>query len=192
VDWSAMDRVVAGRWDRALVYVGVGGKPPRRLVHDAHVAPARCAPARLGSRGRAGEQHTMHLLDHGAEPDWCASDFRRSVRGAFLRERVMKITIELEGKAVQVIDVPSPGAAGAPAAAEPPPELLAAARALGAYSAGPAAFSLPPGASVPPSTIDATEQSALPDLDAGRAAGAATGSKRPAKKAGETAARRRK
>jgi hypothetical protein len=83
----------------------------------------------------------------------------------------MKITIELEGKAVEVINMPSSGAAaGKSLDAEPPAELLAAARAMGAQSAGPVAFSLPPGASVPRSTLDVTEQAALPDLDAGSAA----------------------
>ena len=105
----------------------------------------------------------------------------------------MKITIELEGKAMEVIDVASSGAAvSAPMNAEPPAELLAAARAIGAQSAGFAAFSLPPGASVPLTTIDVTEQAALPDLDAGSAAGIAAGSERPTKKARAKSAKRGK
>jgi hypothetical protein len=105
----------------------------------------------------------------------------------------MKITIELEGKAVEVIDVASSGAAASPSMnVEPPAELLAAARAIGAQSAGFAAFSLPPGASVPLSTIDVTEQAALPDVDAGSAPGVATRGKRPAKKAGAKVAKRGK
>src|SRR5262245_61435512 len=103
----------------------------------------------------------------------------------------MKITIELEGKAVEVIDVPTSGAAGACTDAEPPPELLAAARALGAESAGPAAFSLPPGPPVARSPV-ATEPAGLADLDAGRAAGVAPGRTPPAKKAGEKTAKRGK
>ena len=52
---------------------------------------------------------------------------------------------------------------------EPPPELLAAARALGARSAGIAAFSMPAGTSEALGTTPA----ALADLDAGAAAGEA-------------------
>jgi hypothetical protein len=59
----------------------------------------------------------------------------------------MRIIIELNGTHVETVEVRS---AVAPLMSqEPPPELLAAARALGAQSAGIAAFSMPAGASEP-------------------------------------------
>jgi hypothetical protein len=83
----------------------------------------------------------------------------------------MKISIEIDGKTIEGVEaepatLPHLGA-------EPPPELLAAARRLGAQSAGIAAFSMPAGE--PTGEITVTEAVvttiALPDTDAGPAPG---------------------
>jgi len=96
----------------------------------------------------------------------------------------MRIIIELDGTPVETVEVRS---AEAPRMIqEPPPELLAAARALGAQSAGIAAFSMPAGTS---EAIGATPAS-LTDLDAGTAAGEAAKRTSPAKRARAKAGRR--
>ena len=96
----------------------------------------------------------------------------------------MRIIIELDGTPVETVDIRS---AEAPLMSqEPPPELLAAARALGAQSAGIAAFSLPAGTSEAVGTTPA----ALADLDAGAAAGVAAERRPPAKRARARAGRR--
>jgi len=84
----------------------------------------------------------------------------------------MRITIEIDGKQIAVAssDTPSPGGRenGDPFGAEPPPELLRAARALGAESAGAAAFTLPAGAAFR-SAAGAVARLALDDADGGKA-----------------------
>jgi hypothetical protein len=96
----------------------------------------------------------------------------------------MRIIIELDGTRVEAVDVRS---AEAPLMSqEPPPELLAAARALGAQSAGIAAFSMPAGTS---EAIGATP-APLADLDAGAAVDEAAERRPPAKKARARAGRR--
>ena len=90
----------------------------------------------------------------------------------------MRIIIELDGTPAETVEVRS---AEVPRMIqEPPPELLAAARALGAQSAGIAAFSMPAGAT----------PAALADLDAGAAAGEAAERRLPAKKPRARAGRR--
>ncbi len=81
----------------------------------------------------------------------------------------MKITIELDGHCVQPIDLPSAPAMHRPANSEPPPELLAAARAMGAQNAGVAAFSLSPDVLSSFSSVDRDDDGAAPALDAGGA-----------------------
>ena len=79
----------------------------------------------------------------------------------------MRITIELDENTVQAVDVRP--AVPVHLTAEPPPELLAAARRLGAASAGIAAFSVPAGTSVALGTLTAAAVGALGDVDAGQA-----------------------
>jgi hypothetical protein len=93
----------------------------------------------------------------------------------------MRITIEIDGKHVVAIDVtnlPDGATLDSLAHAEPPPELLEAARARGAQSAGPAASVRAGGAAqrrpgelagAPPATPVSSATGAGGDLDAGRA-----------------------
>lgn len=78
----------------------------------------------------------------------------------------MRITIEIDGKAVEVLEAATPTLAHLDS--EPPPELLAAAGRLGAQSAGIAAFSLPAGEVA---AVGAVAPTALADEDAGPAPG---------------------
>ena len=96
----------------------------------------------------------------------------------------MRIIIELDGTPAETVEVRS---AEVPRMIqEPPPELLAAARALGAQSAGIAAFSMPAGTAEAAGATPA----ALADLDAGAAAGEAAERRLPAKKPRARAGRR--
>lgn len=83
----------------------------------------------------------------------------------------MKISIETDGSTIEVVEAKP--ATPLNLVTEPPPEVLAAARHLGAQSAGIAAFSMPAGE--PTADIISTESVvaaiALPDTDAGPAAG---------------------
>jgi hypothetical protein len=93
----------------------------------------------------------------------------------------MRITIEIDGKHIVAIEVTSPPDGATPdslARAEVPRELLEAARARGAQSAGPAAFIQAGGAArVPPGELAAAAPAAVlsattgvgGDLDAGPA-----------------------
>jgi hypothetical protein len=96
----------------------------------------------------------------------------------------MRIIIELDGTPVETIDVRSAEVPGM--IQEPPPELLAAARALGAQSAGIAAFSKPAGIAEAVGAMPA----ALADLDAGAVTGDAADRRPPAKKPRARAGRR--
>ena len=92
----------------------------------------------------------------------------------------MRIIIELDGISHEAVDVRSTEARSM--SSEPPPELLAAARALGAESAGIAAFSLPAGSLAVLASDDLTKRATLSDLDAGKPVDEAAASKQPAKK----------
>jgi hypothetical protein len=118
----------------------------------------------------------------------------------------MRIVIEIDGKQVVATDVshltPAMDSDLLPSA-EPPPELLQAARALGAQSAGPAAFVKPAGVAARRTAAFATASLAplkegTGDLDAGTAAAVAApasavpthAATRPAKKRGANKRRR--
>jgi len=83
----------------------------------------------------------------------------------------MKISIEIDGKIIEAVEAQP--ATPMHLTAEPPPELLAAARRLGAQSAGIAAYSMPAGATVAIISPEAVvAEFALPDADAGPGPGA--------------------
>ena len=102
----------------------------------------------------------------------------------------MKITIEIDGKTLELVD--KPAAVPEHLTAEPPPELIAAARRLGAESAGVAAFSAPAGAALPVEAMGMASDRVLADVDAGQAAAAGTTKPRPSKATGAEAVKRRR
>src|SRR4029450_2487637 len=124
--------------DLALVPGGLADSLACRLVPDADQSAGRRATTRLGHRGRARRLDTVHLLDHGAQPDRESGDLRGQVRGALVSERTrMRIIIDVDGDVVTVRTART-GVETEYVLEVPPPEMLEAAARLGATGAGPA------------------------------------------------------